>query len=118
MARRPIGVEFAGTPINGGFVNKRAEIWWALAQWVKGGGALPNDPELVGELTTPTFFFKGDKIQIESKDQIKDRLGRSPDIADALALTFTFPVTPRSVTKGEGRYSRNRGGVRTSAWAA
>lgn len=119
MNRRAVGVEFAGAPLNEGFVNKRAEIWWALAQWVKGGGMLPNDPELVAELTTPTYFYKGDKIQIESKDQIKDRLGRSPDIADALALTFAFPVAARSISRGEGRYNRNRGRQgRSTGWAA
>jgi phage terminase large subunit len=91
MNRRPIGVEFAGTPTDAGFVNKRAEIWWKMAEWVKGGGSLPNDPELVGELTTPTYFFKGDKIQIEEKQQIKERLGRSPDcfVAGTMVLTPT-----------------------------
>jgi len=59
---------------------------------VKEGGCLPDVPELVGELTTPTYSFKGDKFVIEPKDAIKDRLGRSPDLADALALTFAFPV--------------------------
>jgi phage terminase large subunit len=118
MRRRAIEVQFAGSPINPGFVNKRAEIWWEMAQWVKGGGQLPDDPELVAELTTPTYFFKGDRIQIEDKDQIKERLGRSPDLADSLALTFAFPVAPRSVTKGEARYQRGRMKPRANAWAA
>ena len=55
-------------------------------------GALPESPELVAELTTPTYFFKGDRLQIEDKDQVKERLGRSPDLADALGLTFAAEV--------------------------
>lgn len=88
----PIGVEFAGRPLDPRYLNKRAEIWFLMAEWVKEGGCLPNVPELVGELTTPTYTFKGDKFVIEPKDDVKDRLGRSPDLADALALTFAFPV--------------------------
>jgi hypothetical protein len=57
---------------------------------VKGGGGLPNIPELIGELTTPTYTFVGGKFLIEPKEQVKARLGRSPDLADALALTFAI----------------------------
>lgn len=94
MNRDALPVHFAGKPSDPRYVNKRAEMWFEMAQWIKEGGALPNIPELVAELTTPTYFFKGDKFQIEDKDDIKDRLGRSPDLADALALTFAFPVAP------------------------
>jgi len=92
LRRKPLPVHFAGKPGDLRYVNKRAEIWMLMAQWVKDGGALPNVPELVEELTAPTYFFKGDKMQIEDKEQIKERIGRSPDYADALALTFTHPV--------------------------
>lgn len=85
-------VQFAGKPLDAKFQNKRAEMWWLMAEWVKAGGALPNVPELVAELSIPTYHFKGDKICIEDKDQVKLRMGRSPDFADALALTFAFPV--------------------------
>lgn len=89
----PVGVQFAGKPTDiARYANKRAEMWFAMADWVKAGGALPNVPELVAELTTPTYAFKGDKMILEDKVQIKKRLGRSPDLADALALTFAAPV--------------------------
>lgn len=72
--------------------NRRAEMHFGLSEWVKGGGCLPNMPELLGELTTPTYTVREDgKFQIEVKEQVKERLGRSPDLADALALTFAFP---------------------------
>lgn len=96
LGHDPIGVHFAGSPTDPRYVNKRAEMWFLMATWVKEGGALPNVPELVAELTVPTYFFKGDRVQIEDKDQIKERLGRSPDLADALALTFAYPVQPKT----------------------
>lgn len=75
--------------------NRRAEMWFAMAEWVKDGGWLPNIPELIGELTTPTYLFLNGKFQIEPKEQVKERLGRSPDLADALALTFGVPEVHR-----------------------
>lgn len=90
----PIPVNFSGKAFDPRYLNKRAEMWFEMADWVKKGGALPNIPELVAELTTPTYTFVNGKFKLEEKDQIKKRLGRSPDIADALALTFAVPVAP------------------------
>jgi hypothetical protein len=87
--------QFSGKPFDARYLNKRAEIWFLMAEWVKGGGALPYIPELVAELTTPTFSFQGDKLLIEPKEQVKKRLGRSPDLADGLAVTFAFPIAPK-----------------------
>lgn len=95
LGRSPFDCQFAGAPFDPKFANKRAEIIWTMAEWVKGGGALPYIPELIPELTTPTFTFAGDKILIEPKDNIKKRLGRSPDLADAYAVTFAYPIAPR-----------------------
>lgn len=84
-------VNFASKPTREGFVNRRAEMYWDAAQWVKDGGALPNDDELVKEATCSQYFFKGDRIQIEDKEQVKRRLGFSPDKWDAFVLTFAVP---------------------------
>lgn len=92
---QPVRVLFSGEAMNPRYFNKRAEMYFELAQWVKQGGALPNIPALVGELTTPTYTFKGDKLLLMPKEMVKARLGRSPDMADALALTFAFPVVKR-----------------------
>ena len=62
-------------------------------EFIKRGGALPNDPSLLAELTQTTYSFKGDKIILEDKDMIKVKLGYSPDSADALVLTFAEPVS-------------------------
>lgn len=48
---------------------------------------------LKSELSTPLYWYDAaGKIVLEPKDKIKERLGASPDIADALALTFAAPV--------------------------
>lgn len=86
-------VPFAGAANDNRFLNRRAEMWWSVRDWLKAGGALPNDPDLKNELAAPLFSFNTNgKVQLEKKDQIKKRLGKSPDRADALALTFAVPV--------------------------
>lgn len=103
LGRSPIGVPFSGRAMNTGkYLNKRAEMWFLMAEWVKGGGWLPNVPELIADLTEPTYTFRADKLMIEDKDQIKARLGRSPDWGDALALTFAYPIEGRA----RGRLAR------------
>jgi phage terminase large subunit len=94
----PVEVHFSGSAINPRYFNKRSEMWFELADWVKRGGALPSDRELVKELTAPTYTFQNGKLRLEEKEQIKKRLGFSPDRADALALTFAMPDMPGSNT--------------------
>jgi phage terminase large subunit len=99
-------VQFNGPANDPRYFNLRAEMWMKMADWVKAGGSLPNIPELVSELSAPTYFFHGGKFQIESKEQIKKRLGKSPDLADALALTFAFPDQPGGMTMLPGAGAR------------
>lgn len=89
-----IEVYFSGKATDPRYFNKRSEMWFEMAKWIKDGGALPNDPELHEELIAATYTFQGDKFRLCDKDDIKDQIGRSPDKADALALTFAFPVAP------------------------
>lgn len=88
-------VHFSGKADDDRYANKRAEMWFRMAEWVKNGGALPPMMDMVREFTEPqyTFTAKG-KLIIESKEQIKTRLQYSPDHADALALTFTLVDMP------------------------
>lgn len=75
------------------YMNKRAEMWDECRQWLTQGGVLPYMPELRTELCTPEYTFDANnRIKLESKEKMKDKTGRSPDIADALCLTFAFPV--------------------------
>lgn len=94
----PLDIQFAGKPINQRYKNRRAEMFFNMVEWIKAGGALPNVPELVAELTTPTYSLSGGKFMLEPKEMIKKRLGRSPDLADALALTFALPDQPAAQT--------------------
>jgi phage terminase large subunit len=91
------GVNFAGKAIDPRYKNRRAEGWLTMADAVKGGASLPNYAELVAELTTPTYTFVNGVFLLEEKDQVKKRLGRSPDLADAYALTYMLPDLPGDV---------------------
>lgn len=86
-------VHASGKPIDSQYYNKRAECWYEMGKFVK-KGSLPNDPDLVRELTEITYTFRDGKLIMESKDQLKERLGYSPDKADALSLTFALPDMP------------------------
>jgi phage terminase large subunit len=98
LGHHVIGIDFGGAALDPRrFINRRAEMWWSLADWIRAGGCLPDEPELGRELTAPTYRFDPHgRIQLESKDEIKKRLGFSPDLADAYALTFAAPVHPRA----------------------
>lgn len=88
-------VEFAGKAIDPAYANKRAEMWFEILKWLKDGGRLPPEPELVKELTAPTYSLSKGRLLLEPKEKIKERLKFSPDMADALALTFALPDMPR-----------------------
>jgi phage terminase large subunit len=92
-------VQFAGKAGSPRYFNKRTEMYWLLAEWVKAGGALPKDRELKEELCSTTYAYQNDQFRVAEKETIKKVLGRSPDRADALALTFAFPVAPRNPFK-------------------
>lgn len=90
-----VGVDASARPADVRCLNMRAQMWLHMAEWVKGGGSIANDPDLIRELTTPTYKFHSDgKMQIESKADIKKRGLPSPDLADGLGLTFAYPVAP------------------------
>ncbi|MCK5607203.1 hypothetical protein KAR91_35295 [Candidatus Pacearchaeota archaeon] len=91
----PMPIAFDRPSINPRYKNNRAYMWFMMSEWIKRGGSIPNIPELVPELTTPTYIFTGGKFQLEDKRQIKERMGWSPDLADALALTFAVPDVPK-----------------------
>lgn len=84
-------IHFSSKAIDPAYANRRAEMWFNMAEWIKKGGVLPNMPDLARELTAPQYTFINGKFQLEPKDQIKERLGFSPDLADALCLTFALP---------------------------
>lgn len=89
----PNRILFNGPSINPRYFNKRTEMWFNLVEWIKGGGVLPPGCEgMVAELSQCTYSFKGDKLILEPKQSLKGKIGRSPDMTDALSLTFAMPV--------------------------
>lgn len=73
-----------------GFVNQRASAWWTVREGLQDGTIdLPPDDTLTGELTAPTWrVMSGGKIQIESKEDVRNRIGRSTNRADAVVMLF------------------------------
>jgi hypothetical protein len=76
------------------YFNLRTEMYVRMRDWVKRGGQLPNDKALAEELMMPKLIFHGGVFRLEEKEQIKARLGRSPDRADAFAQTFADVEQP------------------------
>lgn len=95
-----IGVNFGASASSrpGGTLvaNKRAEMYVSLRDWLREGGAIPDDQELEDQLVSIEYHFnKKTEIQLMAKEDMRS-LGRpSPDWADALAMTFAFPVSAR-----------------------
>ena len=79
-----------------GFINLRAEAWWNLRTILLEPDAtlaLPPDDELIGDLVAPRWSLtSGGRIKIESKDEIRKRLGRSTDKGDALIQALFIPL--------------------------
>lgn len=79
------------------YANRRAEMWGLMKEWLA-TGSIPNDQELIGDLTSVEYGYRlvegRDAIQLERKEDMRRRGLASPDIGDALALTFAMPVLP------------------------
>lgn len=74
------------------YINLRAQLGFGVREWLKAGGAIPDDGKLQAELVAPTFTIGArGKLVIEEKKEVKKRLQRSPDRADALALAVYEP---------------------------
>jgi len=86
-------IQFGGRALDDRkYANRRAEIWGLLKDALP-GLSLPNDRDLRTELTSVEYSFNArDQILLEKKESMKSRGLASPDLADALALTFALPV--------------------------
>lgn len=106
-----LAIQFSEKALNPKFYNKRAEIWWKACehiktervslptQYIDQAGQMRDLGELVHELSSATYSYKGDQIILEPKELMKARLGHSPDFADALCCTHAYPVAPPDRTK-------------------
>jgi hypothetical protein len=105
--RLVIGVDFGSGQLKLSTMeclNRRSEMWYLMSEWVLERGAMPDIAELRAELPAPTHHFDArQKLVLESKADMKKRGIPSPDVADALALTFAAPVASRAVRDFQAR---------------
>jgi len=93
-----IGVNFgstAATPLSGEkAANKRAEMYLSLRYWLREGGAIEDNEELFRQLVAQEYGYqkKTEALILVSKDEQDE----SPDMGDAIALTFAHPVARRA----------------------
>jgi hypothetical protein len=74
------------------YLNLRCEMWGELRDWLEGNVELPNHPGLIEDLLTIRRKPNSNqKLRLETKDEMRKRGVKSPDIGDALALTFAVP---------------------------
>lgn len=83
-----------------GFINCRAAAWWGFREMLNPNSglniSLPDDNELLAELTEPRWMaVSGGRIKIEEKSEIRKRLGRSPDKADAVIMAAWISEQPK-----------------------
>lgn len=90
-----LGINVAESPALGDkYRNLRSELWFAGREWLEKRDCRIDDAELSGELVKPKYsLMSNGKMQVESKDEMKKRGLRSPDLADAFLLTFAAPAT-------------------------
>lgn len=84
------------------FVNLRSAVWWKLREALDPDNpealAIPDDPILIGDLTAPLYtHISSGRVKVESKDDIRLRIGRSTDAADALALAYHNATAAQSI---------------------
>jgi hypothetical protein len=102
---KTLAVPFGATPLMPElYRNKRAQMYGFMRDWFEEGGtSIPDEDDFVRDLMmVPGFKLTTSKglLVLPSKTEIKDdNKGVSPDIADALALTFAFPVKSRGVAR-------------------
>lgn len=84
--------------------DRRTELWHRLRDWMRGEGAIDPSEPLEHELLAPSYRWVGQAVRLEAKPEIKKRLGRSPDQADALALAVA------------GHLGKTSGAARMTIW--
>lgn len=104
MGREWMLIPFGGLSADPQYLNKRAEMYGLTRDWLRAGGAIPDDKKLCTQLASPEYHVRLDgKTKVESKDEMLARKVESPDRADGLVLTFAHPVRPKAKNALGGR---------------
>ena len=110
VARTPSMRDFRVVEVNFGakatdpesHANRRTELWWGMRDWIRDVAAWDGDELIVEELLAARYKPHGTGIALEPKEDIKKRIERSPDRADALALAIWAGRAPLSAFSGRG----------------
>ena len=118
--KRIKGVNFAWSPLNKKrFGNKRVEMWAEMKKWLA-TGSIPDDKILKTDLVSPRKKPDSKGVMfLESKKDMRARGLASPDVADALALTFAFKPAKREYNEqanGRGRQTRVSSPTGITSW--
>ena len=91
---------------NDRYLRLRDELWFKGREWFESKTAsMPQDDELIEELTAPTYTFTSSgKIVVEQKSDVKARIRKSPDLADAFLLTLAVRDRSREYAGPRDRY--------------
>jgi hypothetical protein len=96
--------------------NKRAEMWGTMRDWLR-TAAIPDDRQLKADLIGPMKKPNSSgTIFLEGKKEMRARGLASPDAADALAVTFAFPVAHREERIAQRRYTTAGAGASSGSW--
>jgi hypothetical protein len=106
-------INFGGAPFDpapaegGGPLNRRAEMWMKSKEWLSqpAGVQVPDLDDLQADACGPTYKYdSSSRVQLERKEDMRRRGVPSPDLWDAVALTFAEPVTESSRFSGSIKY--------------
>jgi hypothetical protein len=115
-------VNFGSAPLGLGptgdrmYANRRAEMWDAMRDWFEqpGGVQVPDRDDLHADLTAPVWGpqatrERNNALVLEDKEKIKERIGHSPDLGDAAALTHALPLALTMQAQYQPRAKRRTG---------
>lgn len=126
-----VGVNFGGAPEERtillddgkeapGPYNRRAEMWMRSREWLKDpmGVDIPDESIYQSDAVGPSYKYNSNQqVVLESKEQMKKRGVRSPDLWDAVALTFASPVYDDTKKKvSTGSFNKLSSGARPVGW--
>lgn len=93
------------------FKNQRSELWWRMREALdpsnNTGIALPPDQRLLADLCAPTWKLVGQTVAVASREEILEKIGRSPDYASAYCLAL-MDTPKRSIMQELGGYKQRK----------
>lgn len=90
------------------YMNLRSQLWGSMKEWMGNGADIPADPDIKKQLLSMEYGYNLKlQIQLMGKKELKKKNGFSPDIPDAIALTFAEDVFLTLQKGASSRKARN-----------